>query len=1714
LDSSQIDGFVFDADLSNRLKYIYGTCLDFIIQVFSHQDQTLPAVKQKLRKSLLKDPLVESTSLLLAGIERSASSFSSKLDEENETYSLIFWNDEFHNFNAARDAIIAASGVDANKAMSLAGLIDKVGRTNLKTAKKIETLIPGFKDAIRTNFTASILTDSEISRQDLAITLIDWMSHSLNHSDQSFQSAARTAFCESLCSNFIIPAERTPYWNTVSKDFNSYTGLLHGSSLPHPKKMLVPEPMEDSTRLQYLLFFDIRFWKAARSKLHTLLISTLVSDLKYKRIASEQIITIYPLLVRNYTYLEREPLLNALDEIATQFFTCPTNSTDIISGSLDSVLSPITDIVESTFTSTSEQGILFRFPRSAVDQSTSKRSFIKRALADLDYIFDKAITLEPLYRDSSSFSKLFQLVGALNRCWQIKRKVGEHVQAESYEFVSYLNVCLQALSIISRVTSPSKLANFDRNVLVRPIKRLITYTVNSNPVEFKDFKNFSLIDFEVSKGYGSFINPSSALLGKLVSFYSTSSETLREVVDNADFLPLADLSLRSIVMQIQIECQFWIRNGNSPAAQALTYKSHLPMRENLYFMDIYLTQASLIVCDPSRAFLNIIDRFELLPWFNNELELESTVYEEKVFNIVEKLVTFLYTLLTYRDNFIKFNSNEKRLENKYRSILISHLFAKPKPYSDIEELVEGDEFNDSLFEEVLNDVSVFNAPKGLNDDGLYSLKPELLKEVDPLQLNAQLLDYNDALSALLKALAKDQKSTSDVVVQPQITKLENFKELGDFTRTIEFAKLIARLMDYAISKEDESFIPIVLHLLHGAILDNEQVNGENSIIQTFMQVPIYENLFNIATLSSFSKPTKTKADAILSSLIVKDSENILETLASCFGIDEVNNYKAKKQDPRFYVDETESERKRRLAKERQRKIMERMQKKQKKFLDKNQQGSTPNSNDDETTFEETSNTCVLCQGEGQSNGVLCAPLAIDRTNIFRRIPRADPFFFERSFLDWGEDSIENSLHAEGLSFGEADFKVLNVGSSCNHQVHFKCLHDYLTENDNILEHMSCPLCKTRLDINLPTLGDIPDINDIIHEQTTGTKNDLIFARLEASTPPEALTGLNQLLDTNFKSMMTQEGGKRPPSMVASFSSSSIRQAEIATRINGQEAYTDYLNQIPEQTYKTLKLVVQNFILIDKRFPPEDHKKSLVMISRYEDFLTCFIVAFFRGNVGFHQSAIEWISFFFKSYLSTFLTNYGSVEWKTPPIKNPREVSKDELELYRKSIGGVSDAILEKSDIKQFFTNDEFAANIINRVEKILIPDIRTLTIFYKLLNPAFELKISKNEGSNFNLGIMLEAFKLPSLFEIISTPTAMKFHIDKIYRNALPYAGVIKLVDLPSELSYFTTSQEADPNDKFAELRFKPTSRSRDNLENRIDYAICLTCGSKFHSRLSDAEARAHSDTINCSSIGGGIYFYPSSNEIKIHITKGLFHLSKKVNAPYLNSHGQSGLKAIQHGHTATLNVERYKHLNNLWLSGGIFPFLSRNSVPVRVNPGENAGLFGNSGEAIEQFIGRILGMANNENPIDRRTLNNMLENQFNMSIMDYLGGESDEDYNEEDHYVYLRENDNVYPLDDDEEVTDGDDFEHDDIDDVDEDEFDDALDYGTDDHDHSIYASEGDEDYEFGRGYDQYDEDQILEFINVVDPAGAEEEEGEDEEDDFGSDTPDGTFRPFPGFG
>jgi E3 ubiquitin-protein ligase UBR1 len=247
------------------------------------------------------------------------------------------------------------------------------------------------------------------------------------------------------------------------------------------------------------------------------------------------------------------------------------------------------------------------------------------------------------------------------------------------------------------------------------------------------------------------------------------------------------------------------------------------------------------------------------------------------------------------------------------------------------------------------------------------------------------------------------------------------------------------------------------------------------------------------------------------------------------------------------LDETESERKKRIAQERQAKLLAKFKKQQSLFLKNNVETSEYSDIemevcDDDKSWKFPEQHCILCQNAAEHAGPFGIITYISKSSEFRNVPFNDKYWFLRSFSDCAnldDEEHDHSLDSDcqacsprspnwstfmssveegnvvGPGFSNpAQVESKLVSTSCGHGMHFQCYTNFLTNNKNRLSQITrnspensehkeflCPLCKALNNMFIPVLW-------------TSNKRDLADYLLPSakSDPFEYLT--NELVQDN------------------------------------------------------------------------------------------------------------------------------------------------------------------------------------------------------------------------------------------------------------------------------------------------------------------------------------------------------------------------------------------------------------------------------------------------------------------------------------------------------------------------------------------------------------------------------------------------------------------------
>ena len=157
-------------------------------------------------------------------------------------------------------------------------------------------------------------------------------------------------------------------------------------------------------------------------------------------------------------------------------------------------------------------------------------------------------------------------------------------------------------------------------------------------------------------------------------------------------------------MIAQIRSGLWVRNGFVIRGQLLHYRDYM-LRELCYDQDLFIVQSGFVLLsNPDLILIAVIDRFQLVDWFNGNTR--ASVYEgEKLFSMVEEVLYIFITILSETAN-----ASQMSLPVAIRREIIHALAVGPCPYTDLVKRVAERMVDDVCFDHVLREVADFRAP--------------------------------------------------------------------------------------------------------------------------------------------------------------------------------------------------------------------------------------------------------------------------------------------------------------------------------------------------------------------------------------------------------------------------------------------------------------------------------------------------------------------------------------------------------------------------------------------------------------------------------------------------------------------------------------------------------------------------------------------------------------------------------------------------------------------------------------------------------------------------------------------------------------------------------------------------------------------------------------------------------------------------------------------
>lgn len=1538
----------FDAEFDAAIASTIRECLDYVLDVTSFSIHTIPFIHRNYNG---EGDLAFSSKQISDFSSLPPSAYDANDANSNHKWVLMLWNDEKHDYREAIKAIRDALGCSQPAAKKLADEIDAVGRGLLLEAASYTELLGPKRATEADGLVALVFSARDYMRELIVQHIVAWLQEVVEFLGNAvFRERCRQILAEVLLEeNFefakpfpmeLLRDTRLDLKKACYESGFLYEGELvnYGSCSVNPnvspaqlnlpaKRILTHRPQTFSrSRLQYLLNFDIRFPSVTRKRLGKFIVPTLVLDPETKAVFAKQVFQIYPNLLMTMAVSDREEDLNMLINISSQLFTCPKTMAYVTTENLvGNVIGPVAQLIEDYSSAKDPESGYNNFVEIIVDiRSKREKRSIKRAIiqgihdimqvtsGSANVVANKA----DIFLSQDNLIMLLLFLRNFQGYWPITRKYGEHVEQEVLDFTVHYEYSIPVLRIVKGVaSSPAS------NVAV--VKNAIELIVQFLKLRKLKMHGPGIADFKVSKEPSSFINPVNTLLSFVLQAqgYAHLEDKLLSV-SNRDFLPITDISLRSIVLAHQVKTGFWIRNGVSVSRQASMYMGPF-LRTLAYLRDIHINQLGALVQDPALTLYNILERWELAAWFNNSLAHDKTVYEDRFSSIIEGLLVFLYTLLTDR---VVFNtlSGDEILRHQAKQAICYALVEEPKSHSQIRPGIETEIGEIADYDEILAECADYIEPTGFYGNGVYKLKPTVYEHLDPMNVLLDTTQYHAVLEVLVKNIAQVRNVPErEVLLEPCILQCESDhvnRNIGEFLKTKHAAKLFYRLLQVALDNADETYLSQLLHLLHAVIKDDELIHGKEYLNENLVRIPISDLLLTIVE-SNMSNYVIRKADQLIEVLMQKD-DRVVDSLIDCFGPEHIQNYKRRKSEASATL---EVEKKKLRSDKRKAKIMKKFEQQRQDFLAKNK--DEIDDDDDKATDKATGlRTCISCgelESPDKAFGILASPV---HTSIFWTIPSDDSDVTKAAF-----EPLSHKHPRLAYPYKEHHETRTRVPVTCGHGMHIEC---YRRLKMRSLALVFCPLCHALAELLIPTYP--ADETKVI-----GPESPLIVAPPLTSVYMDLVTGFTQNKSRDLMDHLVTTTNKlvighnedhfaydflpiseenKPFQLVGALYhmyaslGDVIRSHEIASRLRCDDLGT-YLDDMPSSAKQLVRTLFQDFAVKTKhldleKFSPHvfGYWRSPVFESMRDPFNEV-VHLFFQTDESFvtlaRMAVVKTIAkalmkmFMDNVYLSTF--EHFEVSWEH---------------------NGALAKLIER------FTSSIDQRKVFFAVQRILFPLLRSLHIFKSILTSKelghntvvaadgtedFDVLPEENESSV----ALCEAIGIPTLdkfFEAMVSPDTFEYLIyEAVYEQLkvqtifmLDYPGIIKLIDLPEDYNECLIGFDLEPQQG----------------------SICLHCGKRTQTLARHRR--------NCCKYFA-LFYYPQNNSYIVFLDlQG--PVMFEMQGHYLTAHGE--VKTSRNKARAKLHHGRYELLNKMWLNGSLFGIITRDMFGTRAGMQANMRQF------------------------------------------------------------------------------------------------------------------------------------------------------------------------------
>ncbi|XP_066862330.1 E3 ubiquitin-protein ligase UBR2 isoform X7 [Kogia breviceps] len=733
--------------------------------------------------------------------------------EKSDTYYCMLFNDEVHTYEQVIYTLQKAVNCTQKEAIGFATTVDRDGRRSVRYGdfqycEQAKSVIVRNTSRQTKPLKVQVMHSSIVAHQNFGLKLLSWLGSIIGYSD-----GLRRILCQ--------------------------VGLQEGPN------------GENSSLVDRLMLSDSKLWKGARSVYHQLFMSSLLMDLKYKKLFAVRFAKNYERLQSDYVTDDHDREFSIAD-LSVQIFTVPSLARMLITE--ENLMTIIIKTFMDHLRHRDSQG-RFQFERYTALQAFKFRR-VQSLILDLKYVL---ISKPTEWSDDlrQKFLEGFDAFLELLKCMQgmdpVTRQVGQHIEMEP-EWEAAFTLQMKLTHVISMMQDWCAL---DEKVLIEAYKKCLAvltqchggFTDGEQPVTLSICgHSVETIRYCVSKEKVSIHLPVSRLLAGLHVLVSKSEVAYKF----PELLPLSELSppmliehpLRCLVLCAQVHAGMWRRNGFSLVNQ-IYYYHNVKCRREMFDKDIVMLQTGVSMMDPNHFLMIMLSRFELhqifsTPDYGKKISSETT-HKDLVQQNNTLIEEMLYLIIMLVGERFSPGVGQVNATDEIKREIIHQLSIKPMAHSELVKSLPEDENKETGMESVIEAVAHFKKP-GLTGRGMYELKPECAKEFNLYFYHFSRAEQSKAEEAQRKLKRQNKEDTAlPPPVLPPFCPL--FASLVNILQSDVMLLIMRTVLQWTVEHNghvwSESMLQRVLHLIGMALQEEKQhlenVMEEHVVTFTFTQ---------------------------------------------------------------------------------------------------------------------------------------------------------------------------------------------------------------------------------------------------------------------------------------------------------------------------------------------------------------------------------------------------------------------------------------------------------------------------------------------------------------------------------------------------------------------------------------------------------------------------------------------------------------------------------------------------------------------------------------------------------------------------------------------------------------------------------------------------------------------------------------------------------------